>query len=172
MDKLSGGLDRDRPRVPCLLESKQGRVGGRPRLVLDRDQVRRLRNEGKKGDAPSSLDPYNGILFWQDRRNSTVKYQGPWVSTNPTPDNGTIAVDPITKIPYAPATAAQVAINLATADSPGWTIQAAPKGLGFNGVIYQPRGAWVSFQGGGQVAGSYQLITLHPVTAGPKRSSV
>ena len=47
MDKLSGGLDRDRPRVPCLLESKQGRVGGRPRLVLDRDRVRRLRNEGK-----------------------------------------------------------------------------------------------------------------------------
>ena len=26
---------------------KQGRVGGRPKLVLDRDQVRRLRNEGK-----------------------------------------------------------------------------------------------------------------------------
>jgi DNA invertase Pin-like site-specific DNA recombinase len=26
---------------------KQGRVGGRPRLVLDRNQVRRLRNEGK-----------------------------------------------------------------------------------------------------------------------------
>jgi DNA invertase Pin-like site-specific DNA recombinase len=26
---------------------KQGRVGGRPRLVLDRDQLRRLRYEGK-----------------------------------------------------------------------------------------------------------------------------
>ena len=26
---------------------KQGRVGGRPQLVLDRDRVRRLRNEGK-----------------------------------------------------------------------------------------------------------------------------
>jgi DNA invertase Pin-like site-specific DNA recombinase len=26
---------------------KQGRVGGRPRLVLDRDRVCRLRNEGK-----------------------------------------------------------------------------------------------------------------------------
>jgi DNA invertase Pin-like site-specific DNA recombinase len=26
---------------------KQGRVGGRPKLVLDRDQVRRLREEGK-----------------------------------------------------------------------------------------------------------------------------
>jgi hypothetical protein len=26
----------------------------------------------KGGTTPSSLDPYNGILFWQDRRNSTV----------------------------------------------------------------------------------------------------
>jgi DNA invertase Pin-like site-specific DNA recombinase len=26
---------------------KQGRVGGRPKLVLDRDQVRRLREEGR-----------------------------------------------------------------------------------------------------------------------------
>jgi DNA invertase Pin-like site-specific DNA recombinase len=35
---FSTGLQRAR---------KQGRVGGRPRLVLDRDQMRRLRNEGK-----------------------------------------------------------------------------------------------------------------------------
>jgi hypothetical protein len=98
-------------------------------------------NGVQKGDAPSSLDSYNGVLFWQDRRNSTVEY-------NP---DGTIA--------NAPATAAQMAANLATSDSPGWTIQAAPKGLGFNGVIYQPRGAWLSFQGNGNDNGSYQVIT-------------
>jgi DNA invertase Pin-like site-specific DNA recombinase len=37
-ERTVAGLERAR---------KQGRVGGRPRLVLDRDQVRRLRNEGK-----------------------------------------------------------------------------------------------------------------------------
>jgi Flp pilus assembly protein TadG len=95
----------------------------------------------QKGDAPSALDSYSGILFWQDRRNSTVEY-------NP---DGTIA--------NAPATAAQMSANLASASSPGWTLQAAPKGLGFNGVIYQPRGAWLTFQGNGNDNGSYQVIT-------------
>jgi DNA invertase Pin-like site-specific DNA recombinase len=37
-ERTIAGLERAR---------KQGRVGGRPRLVLDRDQVRRLREEGK-----------------------------------------------------------------------------------------------------------------------------
>jgi DNA invertase Pin-like site-specific DNA recombinase len=37
-ERTVAGLERAR---------KQGRVGGRPRLVLDRDQVRRLRTEGK-----------------------------------------------------------------------------------------------------------------------------
>jgi len=37
-ERTVAGLERAR---------KQGRVGGRPRLVLDRDRVRRLRNEGK-----------------------------------------------------------------------------------------------------------------------------
>jgi hypothetical protein len=30
-----------------FLYAFRGRVGGRPRLVLDRDQVRRLRDQGK-----------------------------------------------------------------------------------------------------------------------------
>jgi DNA invertase Pin-like site-specific DNA recombinase len=37
-ERTVAGLERAR---------KQGRVGGRPKLVLDRDQVRRLRQEGK-----------------------------------------------------------------------------------------------------------------------------
>jgi DNA invertase Pin-like site-specific DNA recombinase len=37
-ERTVAGLERAR---------KQGRIGGRPRLVLDRDQVRRLRTEGK-----------------------------------------------------------------------------------------------------------------------------
>jgi DNA invertase Pin-like site-specific DNA recombinase len=37
-ERTVAGLERAR---------KQGRVGGRPKLVLDRDQVRRLRGEGK-----------------------------------------------------------------------------------------------------------------------------
>jgi DNA invertase Pin-like site-specific DNA recombinase len=37
-ERTVAGLERAR---------KQGRIGGRPRLVLDRDRVRRLRNEGK-----------------------------------------------------------------------------------------------------------------------------
>ena len=37
-ERTVAGLERAR---------KQGRIGGRPKLVLDRDQVRRLRNEGK-----------------------------------------------------------------------------------------------------------------------------
>jgi DNA invertase Pin-like site-specific DNA recombinase len=37
-ERTVAGLERAR---------KQGRVGGRPKLVLDRDQVRRLPEEGK-----------------------------------------------------------------------------------------------------------------------------
>jgi DNA invertase Pin-like site-specific DNA recombinase len=37
-ERTLAGLERAR---------KQGRVGGRPRLVLDRVELRRLRNEGK-----------------------------------------------------------------------------------------------------------------------------
>jgi DNA invertase Pin-like site-specific DNA recombinase len=37
-ERTVAGLERAR---------KQGRVGGRPKLVVDRDQVRRLRGEGK-----------------------------------------------------------------------------------------------------------------------------
>ena len=31
----------------CSAPARESRVGGRPRLVLDRDQMRRLRQEGK-----------------------------------------------------------------------------------------------------------------------------
>jgi hypothetical protein len=70
---------------------------------------------------PTSLNQYSGVAFWQDRANSTVQYNstGHVISqTNPT---------------QPPSTKAN-----------GLSIAGFISGVTVNGVIYQPRGAYVT----------------------------
>jgi hypothetical protein len=88
---------------------------------------------------PAVLQPFGGIVLWQDQANSTVQYM---------PDGnigcGGAVSSPCTQTPTTP-TAPQLAL-------PG-------AALGLNGTIYQPRGAWVTVSNGAALTGSLQIIT-------------
>ena len=103
-----------------------------------------------KGDGPAILDDYNGVLMWQDRKNSTVKYNangtygcaGPNYVTGCTKSSGELITDGV-------LTGSNRMIIDATANF----------GTGANGVLYQPRGTWLSKQGNGDLSGGLQIIT-------------
>jgi hypothetical protein len=93
------------------------------------------------GLACSSLTPFTNLLMWQDRSNSTVTYDGAGnvvSTTNP---------------------------GLAAENSPGMNLLGLNAEL--NGVVYQPRGAWVTTdvtgannEGNcGTLSGALKLIT-------------
>ncbi len=78
---------------------------------------------------PTALDQYNGILIWQDRRNSTSEYTEPTTGTPPV----------TTRTITTPATPSQLTANLVTATSPQFTFGSSPNFV-LNGVLYQPQG--------------------------------
>jgi hypothetical protein len=96
-------------------------------------------------DLPAELKPFAPVVFWQDQGNSAIQYnsQG-YVDTtscgaghnldNPCPNTDSTVLDP--------------SINL----------QAHPN-LKLNGVIYQPRGSALTFQGHGTIDAPIQVIT-------------
>ena len=94
------------------------------------------------GGVPASLAPYNGILIWQDRRNSNVK------------------MDPNTAIPDC-SSGSCVNTALLNPGSPAMFFSRKGDTL-LDGVIYQPRGAWVSVKGlkgeGACDKGKYQMF--------------
>ena len=102
-----------------------------------------------KSTAPANLTEYNGILFWQDRRNSTVKYNpdgsyncaGPSFTTGCIKSSGELAADHVLQL------------------SPRIAIDASMNFVGMNGVMYQPRGGWMKFQGSGSLSGALKVIT-------------
>lgn len=77
---------------------------------------------------PSALNAYGGLLFWQDRGNSTVTYDA----------NGNVTSQ---TNPNCPA---------ATCQSPQFLLDHGHDDLvGLHGVLYQPRGAWFMLENGG-----------------------
>jgi hypothetical protein len=76
------------------------------------------------------MDAYTGIVWWQDRRNSTVEYD----------PNGTV-ID-------APATAGELAANHVVNNSPGVLMDDGNANISLKGVYYQPRGAWLELKPG------------------------
>jgi Flp pilus assembly protein TadG len=86
------------------------------------------------GALPASLSQYDGILFWQDRRNSTVKYNADG-SYNCTPP-------PFTD-PSCTKTPAQYKADRMIDDFESVEQEIGTKSakISLNGVIYQPRGA-------------------------------
>ncbi len=109
---------------------------------------------------PASMDPYTGIVWWQDRRNSTVGYNESATSTDCsaagvtcTGDNGSVISCGIgctygSQGAYT-STNVLATVNHVTSTSPGG-VQFANGNtkVALNGVYYQPRGAWVDFGNG------------------------
>jgi len=90
-----------------------------------------------KNNAPlGTMDAYNGVLLWQDRRNSTVIY-----------DSAGSVVKCYLGCANTP-TAADYQANNVTASSPGLSMSDGLGRLILNGAIYQPRGAWYAISPG------------------------
>lgn len=108
---------------------------------------------GSNLPASLQLNAYTGVVFWQDRRNSTVGYSeasgSPGCDANCTGDNGSViscaigCPDGSTSTPNVLATA-----NHVTANSPGVQWGNGNGKVALNGVYYQPRGAWIHIGNG------------------------
>jgi hypothetical protein len=90
--------------------------------------------------APASLQPFGGIVLWQDQANSTVQYTA--IGNIALCGNGIDNACP--KTPVTPT-------------SPQLTLPGTA--LGLTGTIYQPRGAWINVSSGAGLSGSLQIIT-------------
>ncbi len=109
--------------------------------------------------APAALKDYKKILFWQDRRNSFVDY-GPDGRTAGQQVSGHIACGD-----FSDSCGKSLAkfdrdgmMQSSQWNSPKMTIQAS-QDVHLYGVIYQPRGAWLTMIGGSGYSGPLQLIT-------------
>ena len=91
---------------------------------------------------PPSMDAYTGIVWWQDRRNSTVEYNksGSSACTGCSADNGAV-ID-------APATPSELLENHVVNNSPGVLMDDGNANISLKGVYYQPRGAWLELKPG------------------------
>jgi Flp pilus assembly protein TadG len=127
---------------------------------------------------PAALDQYSGIVWWQDRRNSTVGYD--LASNSPgcplcDGDNGSVlycnmgcpgGTPPTTLINQAnPANSA----NHVTYTSPQIGIAPGNGHVGLQGIVYQPRGAWLFSSAGNSgfqctIGGQLQQCPLEVVT--------
>jgi Flp pilus assembly protein TadG len=127
---------------------------------------------------PPAMDGYSSIVWWQDRRNSTVGYneaQGSAGCPLCTADDGSViycnigcpgGTPPAALINQAnPATSA----NHVTYTSPQLGIAPGNGRLGLKGIIYQPRGAWLYINAGNSslacnIGGNIQQCPLEVVT--------
>lgn len=99
-----------------------------------------------KASAPASLGAYNGSLFWQDRRNSTLRLD----------DLGNLIDRPCAN--GCATVPGSLAARGVTSTSPGFVYDAAVQ-MNLEGMLYQPRGAWFSFQGNADISSGLQIIT-------------
>jgi hypothetical protein len=103
------------------------------------------------------LTPFGGLVLWQDQANSAVRYTTP--SDTPSPLQGSGYIDSY-NCGAGHSINNPCTNNLANPNSPAMTFQANPT-LGLTGIFYQPRGAWLSTQGGpgAGIQGAIQIIT-------------
>jgi hypothetical protein len=122
-------------------------------------------NKANLGSPLTSMDAYDGILIWQDRRNSTLEYNKAPTAACPntcTKDDGSVVSDNSGVAGCNNcATLAQRLENNVTATSPGLSVDDGNGVKTLKGVIYQPRGAWFLMNpGNGNVNNSpLQIIT-------------
>ena len=97
--------------------------------------------------ANSTLSTFAGVVFWQDQANTTIQYTA----------NGNI--NQSCGGNDSPCT--QKVLGSTNPSSPEWHLQAQGT-VGMQGIIYQPRGAWVLMKGEGAgpgITGAIQIIT-------------
>jgi hypothetical protein len=87
---------------------------------------------------PSNLKPFAPAVLWQDQRNSRVKYTSTGNIDTTSCGSGHTIDDPCTNS------------SMASSSAPGMTLQAHPN-TSLYGMVYQPRGAWMTFQGHGSM---------------------
>ena len=108
---------------------------------------------------PEDLNAYSGVVWWQDRRNSTVGYDkaasSPGCNGLCAGDHGDVLFCQIDcKYPaaasgtYATDLADMVSKNRVTASSPAISLDAGNANIALYGAIYQPRGAWTELVAG------------------------
>jgi hypothetical protein len=102
---------------------------------------------------PQNLVPFGGIVMWQDQANSGIVYTTPANTPSYLPGSG--YVDVFNCSSHSMANPCTKTLNPNT--SPGINVQ-TQYALGFNGTIYQPRGAWINV-GPGTLGGPIQVIT-------------
>ena len=104
-----------------------------------------------KSNVPSSLTDYNGSLFWQDRRNSTLIFDA----------NGNVTSAPCNQAQGGSACSSvpgSLTANGVTDTSAGFVYDASVV-MNLSGTLYQPRGAWFSFQGSANISSGLQIVT-------------
>jgi hypothetical protein len=101
------------------------------------------------GTIPDALKPYNSIVMWQDRRNSTVKYEA----------NGNIATSCGGNTATSCAkNSGELAADGVSANSPQMVLKGSPN-VAIRGSMYQPRGSWLALNGGGNLNSALQVVT-------------
>jgi len=98
----------------------------------------------ENGALPNELKTFAPTVFWQDQRNSTVKYNSDGSVDYVTCGSGHSIDNPCT--------------NNDPTVKPGMILQASPK-LQLYGLIYQPRGAGIEFQGNAHIRSPLQVVT-------------
>lgn len=106
-------------------------------------------NKNNTADTLDNLEPYSGVLLWQDRRNSVDIYN----------TNGSVAKCYNASCASTP-TAADYQANNVTASSPGLQMSDGLGTLVMKGAIVQPRGAWYNLFAGGSGVGNSPLQIL------------
>jgi hypothetical protein len=90
----------------------------------------------------NTLGPFDGVVIWQDQANSTIEYT---------------SVGNINTCGSPPSIDTPCTKTLPVSGSEGMTLQAS-SGTGIQGIVYQPRGAFLQTQGG-TIQGPIQIIT-------------
>lgn len=93
---------------------------------------------------PAELKEFAPTVFWQDQQNSRVKHD----------EDGNID----TSCSGGDLDNPCVNHALANSDIPEFKLQAHPN-VNLYGLIYQPRGAWMTFQGNGGISSSMIIVT-------------
>lgn len=148
-DASNPGLDGSRPGAIEAIKSSL--VFGSVELQAGDKQIVTLHGLNRtSSNVPDSgndnLKTFAPSVFWQDQRNSRVKYDG-----NGNVDIGSCGSGHTLDSPCTNAA-------MANSTTPRMKLQAHPN-TSLYGMIYQPRGAWMDLQGNGSIVSPMVLIT-------------
>jgi Flp pilus assembly protein TadG len=96
-------------------------------------------------NVPSNLKPFAPAVFWQDQRNSRVKYTSDGYIDSTSCGSGHTIDNPCTT-------------SLTSSTIMGANLQAHPNTTLY-GLVYQPRGAWMTLQGNGNIYAPSIFVT-------------